>query len=197
MPDNRRLLLSALFNDLASPVEREARETLDIAAQKTADTLLLGAIAANDPRMFEQAIGEGADVNANGGRPLAQAAQEKNFLFMRKLLTRGADIETAIATLETEQGGITRKKNYDDYWDRTTYTYKSKADERRYKQITVTMKTIRDYEKLYLEKIAPLEAVRLQQEIADDIAVVRRLTERAVTGGNVLKPKLKAPGGQS
>lgn len=186
--------LSTVFSDALSIGEAEIQARAEAAKIREANTLLLGAIAANDDGMFDKAIKDGANVNADNGKPLEHAATVKNNLFLRKLLTRGADVSYAVAALETEQGAIPRKERYDDYYERRTYTYKSKEAERRYKQINAIVKTLHEYEKFYLENVAPIEAVRLQQQILDHVQQLNGNVDTALNGKPVVKPKLKAPG---
>lgn len=186
--------LSTVFSDALSIGEAELQARADAAKTREANTLLLGAIAANDDAMFDKAIRCGANVNADNGKPLEHAAIAKNNLFLRKLLTRGADVSYAVAALEAEQGAIPRKERYDDYYERRTYTYKSKEAERRYKQINAIVKTLHEYEKFYLENVAPIEAVRLQQQILDHVQQLNGNVDAALNGKPVYKPKLKAPG---
>ncbi len=194
MADGTPPTLSSIFSDVVSAAEAEAQQRLDAAKLREANTLLLGAIAANDDTMFDKAVKDGANVNADNGKPLEHAATAKNNLFLRKLLTRGADVSYAVAALEAEQGAIPRKERYDDYYERRTYTYKSKEAERRYKQINTIVKTLNEYEKFYLEKVAPIEAVRLQQQVLDNVTQLNRNVDEALHGKAVYKPKLKAPG---
>lgn len=193
MPEGKPTL-STVFIDVMSIGEAEMQARADAAKLREANTLLLGAIAANDDTMFDKAIRDGANVNADNGKPLEHAAAAKNNLFLRKLLTRGADVAYAIAALETERNAIPRKEHYDDYYERRSYTYKSKEAERRYKQINTIVKTLNEYEKFYLEKVAPIEAVRLQQQILDNVQQLNSNVNDALHGKPVLKPKLKAPG---
>lgn len=186
--------LSTVFSDALSIGEAEMQARAEAAKIREANTLLLGAIAANDDAMFDKAIKGGANVNADNGKPLEHAAIAKNNLFLRKLLTRGADVSYAVAALETEQGAIPRKERYDDYYERRTYTYKSKEAERRYKQINAIVKTLKEYEKFYLENVAPIETVRLQQQILDHVQQLNGNVDAALNGKPVIKPKLKAPG---
>ena len=194
MTDGKAPTLSTVFSDVVSAAEAEAQKRMDAARLREANTLLLGAIAANDDTMFDKAISDGANVNADNGKPLEHAAIAKNNLFLRKLLTRGADIAYATAALEAEQGAIPRKERYDDYYERRTYTYKSKEAERRYKQINAIVKTLNEYEKFYLENVAPIETVRLQQQILDHVQQLNGNVDTALNGKPVVKPKLKAPG---
>ncbi|MDF3025603.1 MAG: hypothetical protein K0R10_2964 [Alphaproteobacteria bacterium] len=191
---NDKPTLSTIFSDVMSIGEAEAQARVDAAQLRQANTLLLGAIAANDDTMFDKAIRDGANVNADNGKPLEHAATVNNTLFLRKLLTRGADVSYAVAALEAEQKAIPRKERYDDYYERRTYTYKSKEAERRYKQINAIVKNLNEYEKFYLEKVAPIEAVRLQQQVLDNVAQLNRNVDEALHGKAVYKPKLKAPG---
>ena len=188
--------LSTVFSDALSIGEAELQARAEAAKTREANTLLLGAIAANDDAMFDKAIKDGANVNADNGKPLEHAAIAKNNLFLRKLLTRGADVSYAVAALETEQGAIPRKERYDDYYERRTYTYKSKEAERRYKQINAIVKTLKEYEKFYLENVAPIETVRLQQQILDHVQQLNGNVDTALNGKPVIKPKLKAPEGK-
>lgn len=162
-------------------------------AQRRANTLLLGAIAAGDAQLFEQAAREKADVNFDGGRPLQLAAEKKDFLFLRLLLTRGADVSHAVASLQAEQAGIKRKRHFDDYDYTTRYTFKNKAEEQRWKQIAAAVKTLGDYEKTYRDTIAPLEAVRLQQQMLDELRAVKDDITLALHGRPLQKAKLPAP----
>lgn len=196
MPDGKPTL-STVFSDALTIGEAEQQARADAAKIREANTLLLGAIAANDDAMFDKAIKDGANVNADNGKPLEHAATVKNNLFLRKLLTRGADVSYAVAALEAEQGAIPRKERYDDYYERRTYTYKSKEAERRYKQINAIVKTLNEYEKFYLENVAPIEAVRLQQLILDNVQQLNNNVNDALHGKPVIKPKLKTPGATS
>lgn len=193
MPEGKPTL-STVFSDALSIGEAEQQARAEAAKTREANTLLLGAIAANDDAMFDKAIKDGANVNADNGKPLEHAATAKNNLFLRKLLTRGADVSYAVAALETEQGAIPRKERYDDYYERRSYTYKSKEAERRYKQINAIIKTLNEYEKFYLENVAPIETVRLQQLILDNVQQLNGNVDAALNGRPVIKPKLKAPG---
>ncbi|MES2907109.1 MAG: hypothetical protein V4691_08850 [Pseudomonadota bacterium] len=192
MPDGKPTL-ATVFSDALTIGEAGIQARADAAKTREANTLLLGAIAANDDAMFDKAIKDGANVNADNGKPLEHAAVAKNNLFLRKLLTRGADVSYAVNALETEQGAIPRKERYDDYYERRTYTYKSKEAERRYKQINAIVKTLNEYEKFYLENVAPIETVRLQQQILDNVQQLNNNVNDALHGKPVIKPKLKAP----
>ncbi len=194
MADGKQPTLASIFHDVVSAAEAEAQKQVDAAKLHEANTLLLGAIAANDDTMFDKAIKNGANVNADNGKPLEHAATAKNNLFLRKLLTRGADVSYAIDALEAEQKAIPRKERYDDYYERHSYTYKSKDAERRYKAISAIVKALKEYEKIYLEKVAPIEAVRLQQQVLDNVEQLKRSVDEALHGKTVYKPKLKAPG---
>ena len=188
--------ITGLFNDAMTTAEGDApvRAQIEAERQKRANTLLLGAITAGDAAMFEQAAREKADVNFDGGKPLQIAAQEKSPLFMRLLVTRGADVAHAVSHLEKEQAGIWRKqKERDDYYSTVYWAYKSKDDERRYKQISAAVKTLNEYEKTYIEKVAPMEAVRLQQQVLDELRGLRQEITEALHGRPVNKPKLAAP----
>ncbi len=187
--------VTGLFNEAMTLSDNGSdRAAAEAARQKRANTLLLGAITSGDAVMFEQAAREKADVNFDGGKPLQIAAQEKSPLFMRLLVTRGADISHAVSNLEKEQAGISRKqKTRNDYYDTVYYVYKSKDEERRWKQISAAVKTLGEFEKTYLAKIAPLETVRLQQQVLDELRDLKQEITEALHGKPVGKPKLSAP----
>ena len=176
-----------------SPSDRELKARLQAGERQRQSTLLLGAISNNDADMFAAALKNNADVNYDGGKPLQRAMENKNFLFLRQLVTHGADIAHAVAALEDEQSGITRKARYDDYYNRTTYTYKNKDEEKRYKQISSTVKALKEYEQTYLEKIAPVEAVQLQQKTLDELRELKSEIMEALHGKAVDKPRLALP----
>lgn len=181
-----------MFTDAMTQSQGDA-ESIRAEAQARANALLMGAITTSDTAMFERAVREKADVNFNGGLPLRTAAQNDNKLFLRLLVTQGADITHAVTELGKEQATISRKKNYDSYYERTTYTYKNKEDERRYKQLANTSKILSDYEKTYLTNIAPVEAARLQKQVLDELRALREEITTAIHGKAIDKPKLAAP----
>lgn len=186
-----------LLQSMMTPEGDEAARAED-GRRRRANALLLGAIASSDASVFDQAARAGADVNFDNGQPLRLAAQNNNQLMLRLLVTRGADIAHAKAALKDEQSGIQRKQKYRDPYYETGvyYTYKNKDEERRWKQANASLKVLEEYEKVYLEKIAPLEAVRLQQQTLDEMRALREEITTALHGRKLPKPRLSAPDGK-
>lgn len=189
--------LTELFTQAMTTSDGDAAARLraDAETRRRANALLLGAIASSDTQVFEHAVRSRADVNFDGGKPLEAAAQQNSLLMLRLLVTNGADIRHAVQRLEAEQGAIPRKQKYRDSYYQTGsyYTYRSKEEERRWKQLNSSIKVLNDYEKTYLEKIAPLEAVRLQQETLNEMRALKEDIGHALHGKPALKPKLAAP----
>lgn len=187
-----------LLQSMMTPEGDEAAQA-ESGRKRRANALLLGAIESSDANVFDQAARAGADVNFDNGQPLRLAAQNNNQLMLRLLVTRGADIAHAKAALRVEQAGISRKQKYRDPYYQTGayYTYKNKDEERRWKQANASLKVLEEYEKVYLEKIAPLESVRLQQQILDEMRGLRDEITTALHGKPLPKPKLTSPKGRT
>lgn len=182
--------LAAMFNvaavddsDIVAGLERHKR----------LNEIFLGAIQTADKYSFDRALEAGADVNYAGGKPLAQAAAQRNFIFMKELVVRGASFEGAIAALENEQSGISRRERTNDWGERTGYSYKNKDEERRWKAINAQLRTLKDYQKVFVAEILPLETLRLQHETLLEVRALRRDVAEAIHGKPMVKPKLKAP----
>jgi len=189
--------LRELFTDAmtTSSGDAEARLRAEAEMRRRANALLLGAITAGDAAMFEHAVKEKADVNFDRGKPLETAALNNSPLMLRLLVTNGADIRHAVKRMEEEQAAIPRKQRYRDSYYQTGayYAYRSKEEERRWKQLNAAVKTLNEYEKVYLEKIAPLEAVRLQKQVLDELRALKEDIGVALHGKPVDKPRLGAP----
>lgn len=172
-------------------------ERTEAASQRIASLMLLGAIEVEDTGMFERALRKRADVNFGGGKPLELAAQKESSLFLRRLVTAGADISHAVARLNAEQSAIPRKvkKHYDSYsyGYRTTYKYQSKEDEARWKALGATVKKLKDYEKEYLKEALPVETLRLQHETLRELQELKDEILGAIHGRPLVKNKLPPP----
>lgn len=181
------------------PKETSVEEREQASAQRIADLMLLGAIEVDDTAMFERALRQRADVNTGGGRPLELAAQKESRLFLRRLVTAGADISHTVSRLNAEQSAIPRKarKQYDSYGYhyRTTYKYESKEDEARWKEIGNIVKKLKDYEKEYLKEALPLETLRLQHETLRELQELKGEILTAIHGRPLAKKKLSPPKG--
>jgi len=161
---------------------------------KRLNEIFLSAIASGDKYSFDRALEAGADVNYAGGKPLAGAAAQRNFIFMKELVVRGASFEGAIATLETEQSGIHRRERTNNWGERTGYSYKNKEEERRWKALNAQLRTLKDYQKTFVSEVLPLEALRLQHETLQEVRALRKDVAEALHGKPIVKPKLKIPG---
>lgn len=174
-----------------------AEDRAEIPAQRRANLLLAGAIKVNDTGMFERALRARADVNCENGLPLQLAAQAENALFLRRLVTAGADIPYAVAALKKEQAAIPRKerKHYDSYsyYTRTTYTYKSKEEKQRWEQISAAIKTLGAYAKTYVTEALPLESVRVQHQTLIELQELKSEILTALHGKALSKKKLPPP----
>lgn len=177
--------------------ESGPEERTEAAAQRIASLMLLGAIETEDTGMFERALRKNADVNFGGGKPLELAAQKESRLFLRRLVTAGADISHALARLNAEQSAIPRKaqRRYDGYgYDyRTTYKYQSKEDQQRWKDLGNTVKKLKDYEKEYLKEALPVESLRLQHETLRELRELKDEILTAIHGRPLAKQKLPPP----
>lgn len=188
-------MLAALFNVAAAEVnDADALEALE--RHRRLNDLFLSAIDSGDKYVFDRALEAGADVNYARGQPLQRAAGTRNFLFMKELIIRGADAADAIGSMETEQSGIQRRQKKDQWGDYTgRYTYKSRQDEDRWKQLGASIKTLKDYQKTFIADVMPLESLRLQHETLQELRALKRDVAEAIHGKPMNKPRLKAPRG--
>lgn len=158
----------------------------------SAEDRLLYAIGQNDLSGFYQALRDRPEVNHDGGKPLQAAAQTGNLLFLKELVLRGADIPHAQRGLEQERDAIPRKR-IEDRWGDYSYTYKNKADKKRYSDIGQQIKALKDYQKIFIETVAPVEAARLQFQILEELRDLKREITEAIHGTPLPKRKLAAP----
>ncbi|MBI1215097.1 MAG: hypothetical protein GC185_04670 [Alphaproteobacteria bacterium] len=157
--------------------------------------MLMRAVAADDHEMFDDALRAQPDVNAGHGAPLQLAAHCKNRLLMRYLVTAGADIAYAVEGLKEQRGAISRTRRYtDDYWrDSYTYKYKSKADEKLYKDLTAAISTLDKFANTYKSDLAQLESIRLQNETLAELRALKAEVTEAIHGRPIDKKTLPAP----
>jgi len=184
--------LAALFN-VATVDDSDALQALE--RHKRLNDIFIAAIKTGDKYTFDRALDAGADVNYAAGAPLQQAAAARNYIFLRELMTRGASAEGAIAQLENAQSGIYRKPRLDEWGDRTgRFSYKNKEDEHRWSEISAQVKVLKDYQKVFISDVMPLETLRLQHETLQELRALRREVTEAIHGKPMQKPKLKGPG---
>ncbi len=158
----------------------------------TAENRLLRAIGQNDLTGFYNALAEKPQVNAEDGKPLRFTAITNNQLFMKELMLRGADIAHAVNELKRERGGITRKTHY-DRWNDTTYTYKNKAEKKRYADIGTETKHLEDYQKLFISTVAPIESVQIQLRTLQELQELKAEMLTALHGHPLDKKPMPAP----
>jgi len=158
----------------------------------SAENRLLRAIGQNDLTGFYNALAEKPELNAEDGKPLRFAAMTNNQLFMKELMLRGADIAHAVNELKRERSGITRKPNY-DRWGDTTYTYKNKAEKKRYSEIGTETKRLEDYQKLFISTVAPVESVQIQFRTLQELQELKAEILTALHGHPLDKKALPAP----
>ncbi len=70
--------------------------------QSKKKNLLLAAIGAREPARILQVIADGADLDADDGRPLRLCAENDDYKTARLLFIQGADIECAIHSTEKD-----------------------------------------------------------------------------------------------
>jgi hypothetical protein len=211
--DSFDAVISDIFMRLAASRQaRQAEAQPEPRPQTPASPLdaeLLAAIAAGDKARFAGALEAGANVNAEGGRPLQVAAENRNFAAMQELMIRGADIQLATASLKAEQKEFESRRNVDrealERILRSPHRGASDpiaallkqleasippvADPARYKKNASTIALLDEYHAIFLREIAPLENLRLQREILKEL----RALKEELTGTKLDKPKLKAP----
>lgn len=158
----------------------------------TAENRLLRAIGQNDLTGFYNALAEKPQVNTEDGKPLRVAAMTNNQLFMKELMLRGADITHAVNELKRERSGISRKASY-DRWGDATYTYKNKAEKKRYSDIGSETKRLEEYQKLFISTVAAIESVQIQFRTLQELQELKTEILTALHGHPLDKKPLPTP----
>lgn len=155
---------------------------------------LLDAIANDNHAAFYQELKQIDDINMDQGALLFAAARAQNYLFMRELVTRGADIDYCISDIRNEMAKVPRKRYYDDY-DECYYTrYPTPQDEKRYKELSDASDMLRKYQQHYIASIAPAEIAKNQQRLLDEIQALKNEIAELRDGKPLEKSALPAPG---
>jgi hypothetical protein len=168
-----------------------AQPAQDLPPTDTAEGRLLHAILTQDLSRFRAALAEKAEVNFDGGKPLAAAAVVDNQLMMKELIIRGADIAHAQNELKKQREAIPRKKSY-DHWGDVSYSYK-KGDRKRYTDLGTYIKRLGDYQKTFIKDVAPVESVQLQFRTLQEIQEMKAEMLTAIHGKPLAKQHLPAP----
>lgn len=155
--------------------------------------LLLRAIAQDDHAAFQSALAATQDVNMHGGVALHVAAAYQNPLMMRLLVAAGADIAYAVKSLGEQQQAIARTKYYDDYHEAYMYKYRSKEEEKHYKELGTVSSTLENFAKKYREELAAMENIRLQNAILGELRALRQEIHAAFNDSPLHKKQLSAP----
>lgn len=135
---------------------------------------LCAAIRGDAHDAFYAAIKQIDNLNQNGGIFLRTAAQARNKLFMKELVSRGADIPYALDVISKEMSQIPRQRAYDEYDDDYIIRYKNKDDERRYKNLSEISTTLQQFQKHYTEHLAAIEVVKNQLRILEEIQALKQ-----------------------
>src|SRR6218665_462882 len=97
-----------------------------------ADTLFV-AIRGDAHDAFYASIKQVKDLNQNSGLFLRTAALVRNNLFMKELVSHGADIPYTLEAVSREMAQIPRHHVYDDYDDDYSIRYNNRDDEKSYR----------------------------------------------------------------
>jgi len=181
--------LQAAFRE-AAPDDGVLQE---LERHKRLNDLFLSAIDNDDTVIFQKAIDGGADVNYANGQPLQRAAMARNFLFLKELMVRGADVNYATEAMKREQNNIPRRRKTNDWGEPTGYTYRNKDEKARYTDLTAAIKTLDDYQKKFINDVMPMESLRLQHETLKEIRALRNEITTALHGKALDKKRLPAP----
>ncbi len=138
-----------------------------------ADTLFV-AIRGDAHDAFYASIKNVKDLNQSDGLFLRTAAQMRNRLFMKELVSHGADIPYALDAVSREMAQIPRQHDYDDYGDDYTIRYNNREDEKRYRDLKMISETLQQFQKHYTTHLAPIEIVKNQLRILDEIEQLKR-----------------------
>jgi len=157
----------------------------------TPEERLIQAILTEDLAAFRAALGEKAEVNADGGKPLIAAASIHNQLMMKELILHGADIAHAQNELKKQRDAIPRKKSY-DHWGDVRYSYK-RGDRKRYADLGTYIKRLGDYQKTFIQDVAPVESLQLQFRTLQEIQEMKAEMLTALHGKPLAKQHLPAP----
>lgn len=137
-----------------------------------ADTLFT-AIRSNAHDAFYASIKQVKDLNQNGGLFLRMAALGRNNLFMKELVSHGADIPYTLEAVSREMAKIPRRHIHDDYDDDYTIHYNNRDDEKRYRDLSAISETLQKFQEHYTKHLAPIEIVKNQLRILDEIAQLK------------------------
>lgn len=173
---------------------KKATNTIDpdtLPAPTTAENRLLCAIANNDLSGFYNALAEKPQVNHDNGKPLVYAAITDNQLYMKELILRGADISHAVHELKKERDAIPRTRKT-DYWGDVSYSYK-KGGRKKHADLGTYIKRLNDYQKTFIQDIAPVESVRIQFRTLQEIQEMKTEMLDAIHGKPLAKQPMPAP----
>lgn len=157
-----------------------------------ADTLFV-AIRGDAHDAFYASIKQVKDLNQGGGLFLRTAALMRNKLFMKELVSHGADIPYTLDAINREMSQIPRRRVYDDYDDDYSIHYNNRDDEKRYRDLSNITDTLQQFQKYYTEHLAPIEIVKNQLRILDEIEQLKRDIAELRDGKPLTKIALPPP----
>lgn len=158
-----------------------------------ADTLFV-AIRGDAHDAFYASIKQIKNLNQSGGLFLRTAALMRNQLFMKELVSHGADIAYTLEQVNSERAKIPRQRvYYDEYDEDYSIRYNSREDEQRYRDLSNISDTLQQFQKHYTEHLAPIEIVRNQLRILEEIEQMKREIAELRGGKPLSKGSLPAP----
>lgn len=154
---------------------------------------LMAALRGDDHAAFYKEIKTVDDINMDDGALLQAATRAQNKLFMRELITRGADVAYCMAGIYKEIQKIPRSRYYDEYHEEYVNRFQNREDEKHYKELNAAVDFLRQYQRYYNESVAPAEIAKNQHLLLEEIQSLKAEIAELRDGKPLEKTALPAP----